>query len=591
MTKPIKKAYFIIPVLYLALSLMFLVLHFSDKGTIVKNNTIFNLNWEELAKDSGKSGNIESLDLKFMELTISFNKTNPLTIINSEGEPSTRYPKSYSILPEKTVEIEFDEKIRLSFNIEEPNKVIISSLIPPENDYSLFGFSIDSKADIESYGTFPGLFCNAKNPQTFIRFSAGGSFSKKDKILNVPPGLNSVIIDRPDAPEDPAVHWLTASGSLKTKKEFNDEVTAFMEKTYKGLSRTRYNSSSGNWRPGNFDEASLIALISESLDRGKISADRSIIQNVISKNQKASSQITAFFYGNIITAYNEYEKRFREYSEEAIIKLKNKDSSPLSDLSLLDMMEDINAGPLNKEISNFLKENEHSYKPDIDALLNICEMHFNTQILTNIVGENTGPYLEYFETDILPNIYSKNGTLFYNADITARQIARLGRAFINIGTKNGDEVYKSIGRDLIITMIATAGEDGIFSKPQINIDDSSYIQEIPESLYEIISPGPYFPKNFIWQGLQAKSVCKEINFSKQGQDIVIDMGFIAGETQHLFIQGVKPFKEINLYGIKWNGYSGFQTYDVGGWYYNEKSKTLFIKIKHEKDSERAIIKY
>lgn len=76
-----------------------------------------------------------------------------------------------------------------------------------------------------------------------------------------------------------------------------------------------------------------------------------------------------------------------------------------------------------------------------------------------------------------------------------------------------------------------------------------------------------------------------ISYSTQAKNATISIRFPAGEVHHAFVFGIRPFTEIEIYGVSFHSDPRFESYNSSGFIYNEEKNVLLLKSRHKTESE------
>jgi len=85
----------------------------------------------------------------------------------------------------------------------------------------------------------------------------------------------------------------------------------------------------------------------------------------------------------------------------------------------------------------------------------------------------------------------------------------------------------------------------------------------------------------IWAWTAAQSIT--MNTTDQNSTIILD--FPQGDSHYVIINGVTPFKAIEIYGLSFRTDYRFETYNSSGYVYDSKTNTLFLKYRHKAGTE------
>ena len=156
--------------------------------------------------------------------------------------------------------------------------------------------------------------------------------------------------------------------------------------------------------------------------------------------------------------------------------------------------------------------------------------------------------------------YAKTGdTLIRYGEIIGNpDICAVGRLMFNIGISRFD----SSDVDSFATIYPLAARNNKFY-PHIVI--------LEETLTEPI-----------WAWTAAQSMTIETD---QTNTSTISLDFPQGDSHYVIINGIKPFKSIEIYGLSFRTDYRFETYNSSGYVYDSKTNTLFLKYRHKAGTE------
>ena len=77
---------------------------------------------------------------------------------------------------------------------------------------------------------------------------------------------------------------------------------------------------------------------------------------------------------------------------------------------------------------------------------------------------------------------------------------------------------------------------------------------------------------------------------RENNSVKYSIVFPKGEIHYILIQGIEPFKSMKLLGLTGNRILFF-TDTTADWYYDEKTKSLYIKIRNKTEVEEIILNY
>ena len=163
----------------------------------------------------------------------------------------------------------------------------------------------------------------------------------------------------------------------------------------------------------------------------------------------------------------------------------------------------------------------------------------------------------------------------------------VGMALVTYGQLAGNTDYKATG-NLIVNSYIT---------PEV----SSNLHIMTE-LYPIVVPNnPYYPHidiiaNATNSGnnkpIWAWTIARDIGFTKKSNgDVTLTIDFPQGEINHTIINGIKPFRRIDIYDIAFRTDPNFESYNSSGYVYNAETQTMFLKSLHKVQRESIKLYY
>jgi hypothetical protein len=180
--------------------------------------------------------------------------------------------------------------------------------------------------------------------------------------------------------------------------------------------------------------------------------------------------------------------------------------------------------------------------------------------------------------------------------------ARLAAGLIAYGESAGQEVWAGIGRSLVLSVLAFVDEAGaapltlrLTANGEIEADAGATLSSA--RIYRLLRLGDYSARavglhaaaNGVWTWTAASRVAA--NFNQENTMLDISVAFPRGETHYMFIRGIQPFAQIQLYDIPFRTDPRFETYDSSGWTYSPSERTLMVKMKHQLPTEHIKIYY
>ena len=170
-------------------------------------------------------------------------------------------------------------------------------------------------------------------------------------------------------------------------------------------------------------------------------------------------------------------------------------------------------------------------------------------------------------------------TLIEN-DAKAQTITALqtGTALLNYGLASGRTDISATGRFILNTELSNLNDFDIRVLSEI------YQMLIKDNLFYprvIILDNETDPTSPIWVYTAANAV--KANISEN--TIELFYTFPQLESHYSFVNGVKSFKSIEIYGMQYRTDPRFESYNSSGYSYSADTKTLLLKTRHKEQEE------
>lgn len=605
MKKGISKAYYIIPILYVILIGVLVYLHFESGIKFeekLKGYTIFG-EYERLER-----GKIKSIELKFGNFSLVFSNTHPLKAKLKESgreKDIALYPINYSVIGDNESSFTFTNREKLKENrikvtlevIETERGTLYVKPLPPKNfliSEILLSFKTTSNV-LRSTGAFPIVFFNGKG--ITLPYGSSVYYNPNEISLKIGSQDDSIHIltkritekknlpliylqDRLKLDEKPA--------NLRTTKRWEKDIIAYLDKAFTGWNDKRFDRRRNKWRVGEgyiFDERIEAAVVSELLAR----EEEKLIRNYLTALRMAMREkpnsplpyLTSPYFGGL--------KKF--------IKITHSRAKTFSNF----IREEINELKLN-----FLKE------PDLviylldNAPYSLLEetTKYGDSLEIEKINTKTAVYLLNYYTELIRYVGYKDIHLDRINSLIDKKIlpavTLLGGRNIMIRTrpKSKPNPYLSLMAGIDISLIKglspakqEIGKLLVISTLRL-ADSTGKIETLyPEELYPLLCRiiPRYYPKEIPLfriskpgEWLWTAAVVKEIDFTNRVLKIQIQ--YPTNQPHFMLIQGVEKPREVILHNTTWHPDSFYYNYR-DGWFYEEKTQSLFIKYTNRKKIE------
>ena len=219
-------------------------------------------------------------------------------------------------------------------------------------------------------------------------------------------------------------------------------------------------------------------------------------------------------------------------------------------------------------------------------------------------GENNPELTEQLDNiitlSLLPRIMVLQDGFFLESENNKSDLLlsiRTGSYLIKSGAILNRAIFSTLGQELVYSAMQKADMSGVL--PGIlHLDDGKILTQggvTPEEIYPLIFSNPYYPKELSASpegepGSWIFTAASEVGIKREGNAVKYSFKYKPGEIHYILIQGVKPFKRMVLLGLNWNPDPVFYRY-YSGWYYDEKTQSLYIKIRNKVENEEITLFY
>jgi len=348
-------------------------------------------------------------------------------------------------------------------------------------------------------------------------------------------------------------------------------------------------------------EKTLVALFAEHGRRGLYqSAKNKYPLSLLQKKER--THLSSTFYGNIIENY----KMKEAYDEGELSKIRSKLHS--RDLSLFE----------TPRLFQFLlyRGEDEILNSVIDFADGVDETTLNALEVANMLhlfldykdakiqGKDLSHLAKRCEKEILARLFSIGDKAYISTrdgNIESLSTFCISNALIRYGKSEGSDVCQAMGYLLFNSLYSFVEEPTSFpslfriknEEDEIDIIASDKGVLGLEDLYSTLFPSEtwYTHESYFFNSdslkMYAITIAKDIKVKhKRSDSLALEFSFEKGETHHLAIVGVPAFRNIKIDDIM--GYKTdprFESYNASGYVYDKESKTLYLKLKHNKEKE------
>ena len=164
-----------------------------------------------------------------------------------------------------------------------------------------------------------------------------------------------------------------------------------------------------------------------------------------------------------------------------------------------------------------------------------------------------------------------------NVEFSSLDYAKTGDALIRYGEIIGNSDICAVGRLMFNIGVSRIDASDVESFATIyplaarNNKFYPHLVILEETLTEPI---------WTWTAAQSMSIKTD-----SANTSTISLDFPQGDSHYVIINGIKPFKSIEIYELSFRTDHRFETYNSSGYVYDSKTNTLFLKYRHKSGTE------
>ena len=357
----------------------------------------------------------------------------------------------------------------------------------------------------------------------------------------------------------------------------------------------------------NYNEELLTAYMAEKAFNGEYAkALASAPSSLLPKEKR--SYISTTFYGNLVQNDNSlaaYQRKFLSGIESGIARAEISvfDREALipflinnSRANLISALEKIASNTKQEDLNSFLAA----------GLLEVAmDYAFYFPNKQNLFMENS----EQYETVLKDSLISIDTGLYISSDkktIDTEKTLRTASVLIRYGSSYPDKgTWKAVGQALYSSIFSLGGNSSSLpasfdiqgdkaKKLGLMANDALILHA--EKLYPAaVKDNPYYPHEESLAlkaepGIWAWTSARDINVLKNDAKIFsFRISAKAGDTHYMIIRGIRPFYRIQIHEIDFRTDPRFEMYNSSGYVYDERTRTLLLKMKHKKDDEDIVL--
>jgi hypothetical protein len=616
MAKKISILYAAIPIIYISVIGVFLYLQFTSVEPFSEKIGSLSIDGTKTAGTFGKEPEIKKLTVRYKGLIFPFSADRSL-VVQTEGSPQRKLTlKEYNGYAEG-VELIFEEGTKITFELGGSLGEWMTLRVILKNRSVCFLPFDSSRVQVQRVEGIPVFSFETEGDRYHLTMPSGSSIDYKNGYFHLPPlerhSYAEIIVRKAEATlEDPYLFWFSQAGAFKGQQEYEERVKEYLDRAYLGWDKERYVMGQGMWRmrgeEPRFSESLAQAWIAEALRRGAygkatvfVSAAMDIC--LLKDPESQFHYLASPFVGRLMRFKEEYFERLPRCTKEIERLIRARDPALFKVEHLIVTILNSNMLSQIDELVSRLVVNLDIESQGIDVCLGLMETYLEVRKWYQEGESYFNRFREVIHKKILPRVRVREGAswlLVEGEDFADLYLTiKAGYLLREIGSIEDSDALQSLGRGLILSTLSLGDELGFLPR-RVRLT-SKAIQEVsdgyipPEDVYAFISSWPYYPEekplyplydpgSWVWTAAQLDRVVTEAG------KLRFSFSFPTGIPHYIMIQGIQPVSSVELQGMKIVGSLNYQTF-INGWYYDENSLTLYIKLFQDSPQEEVVVDF
>ncbi len=600
MNTKIKNIYYFVPLLFLFVTGFLLFLEFSNR------DNIFNIQIDRIRlSGSGEQGldknNISNVKLTVPGLIINLSK-EPVTFLTQDGTFSSANLTGYATTDTGFI-LSFTNSLIITISTNESTSIVFDIEYTGDSEDTLV-IPVEFMSDLHQVSFLPCYSYTVSGANYMLAAGSGSIFDMTAGSLLLPltDKSASIVIDKIGNKDPLQYYFFGETGPVSTDL-YESTVEDFISTAYEGWRDGRFTYESGEWiladGTNGFDNNLLSSFISESLKRGRLAQIENII-NKVSNKEDLFNFLSATFSGNVVNANSSRRAMDDNLKKRISTAAKSEDLTLFHEANLMQELSWISSSALIRDFSKFVSSIDLGKRFEPAVLTGMVEVYIASVKLENDQYKDLMRLYSVIEEQIFPALTRVNNGLFLAGGnerfFDTLLSARTGLALYEIGKTESNDLFETIGRSMVVSVLSLTDESGLipeFIDREGGIHGNSYFGA--DTLYSNLISNEYYPHVVNFKGTAGTDIsvwtaANTVSNTSNKNSSVFEFTYPRGGIHHVVIKGVEPFKNLQMNGINWNSDKRFQYYS-SGWVYEREEKTLYLKLTQKRTREKIVLNY
>ena len=607
------RRYLLLPVLYVGVIFGLLLLQFSGRLTVRKTIDRLEFAGTLIAGADETSNHITAARVSYEGIQFSFSESEPIVLAQEEGNDEKLYPSSYEIT-EYELQIVFTDGCVLRFNVVDPETAelhVIPTLTNhwPRSGHLVIPYRLGPDAE--------ALEADPDNPETqevivgdrrfFLSAPPRTIFADARNQLMIPLDGGSPLIRYAEVTgtEENVIEAAFRDGQREIGRvRYEQTIEDYLDTAYFGWSTERFSGGSGTWemRDGGprFSERILTAYLAEAWRRNEYTPAFNQMRRVADLHPEEVGFLSAVFLGDLRAVSAEFVEDDAARTASLSSRIASGDPTVFREEDLIRFAALHGSETLYRQVLDYARIVDFR-TVGLPTAIGMLAAAVDTEFPSDDAEEATRRFPAIVEERIFPAVRRFEEYFFLGTaqgEIDVYWSVRAGQLVEEIGRSTGDDLYVTVGRNLVMSALQLADPQGFlpeylyFNETGIRRREGSFG---PERLYPSLTDNPWYPREIsLYDELGAGSFIWTIaDFTRvdiQDDRYSFRLEYPANQTHYIIMHGIPPFDSMQLFGLPWRNDRNFDSY-IKGRHYEPTTQTLMIKYTDNSTAEDIFLYY
>lgn len=572
---PFKKALGL-TLLYCVIIIGIFVLQFKNQSVIFKNAGILKMSVAQTQNADGSLTYKNELQVSFKGINFTCDDVHPLTLTDfSKNKNQSLTFISFEQPSDTSFKFNFSENVSLIFSVSD----------------------ITPKASLNVIAEIPD---NSSSLSLFYKPHSGFSVTEQSKTKQLVSSKNISYVMNAREIDESNIIFTKNSPSLSYRKfeisnvftfasisddEINAQIQTFEQNIQNYRTSLISNLESSMQDTGVIPETAIAAYVAESAIQGKFNEAVRKVPDSFKKGTRRT-YFTSPYFNSLV----EMNKSLVMATENLSVLVQNAVASKNADIFTTQGIAQFLLKNQNTQIAQeilSIPQNIENFNPTLSQATGILKTYVyltkNNSSLANIIQLQN----EKCISAITENCNYSQGILTLtenNVPLSFTQAVECGTVLIEVGKLSSNHDIQKGGLMIVNSAFAQNQTFDVRKFAEI------YTYLVPEnSYYPHLSILDASGDNPVWAWTCSSNI--DFSTSPDNKETTINISFLQGESHYLIIRGIKPFDEIEIYGLSFHTDPRFETYNSSGYVYNRETQTLFLKSRQKSATETVKLYY